>query len=257
MTIRPKVYTDYKSTIDRAAKGGRLENQATKGHTSIIDYIRWALKREVMTLEHVRGHPDEKKPQNEWTDQDTGIFWADLLAGRVWDVGRVELHDTSYRAYKFPFEEALSGVVNLESSWTWMDGEAPLIGSIDKRMQEERKSRYLKNRDILRQEAGRPAEWEDRTYRFAAKHWKKLGTGLAARARSARLRFDKQWDGRNEGKGKGDGGPLGCPLCGELDGGDHWVRRCAIPEIVLRGRSATWSEDYEMGGEGMPHRRRC
>ena len=38
--------------------------------------------------------------------------------------------------------------------------------------------------------------------------------------------FDKQWDGRNEGKGKGDGSPLGCPLCGEPDGGDHWARQC-------------------------------
>jgi hypothetical protein len=238
LTIRPKVFTDCKSTIDRAEKGGRLENQATRGHTSVIDYIRWALKRGLMTLEHVRGHPDEKKAHAEWTDQDLGIIWADLLAGGKWDVGRVEQNAENYRVHKFAFEEALSGVTALESSWTWMEGVAPLIGSIEGKIAEDRRSKYLETRDDLRQEAGRAAEWVGRTYKFAAKHWKKLGSGTAARARSARLRFDKQWDGRNEGKGVGDGSPLGCPLCGEPDGGDHWARSCGRGSLTrIRGKA--------------------
>jgi hypothetical protein len=43
--------------------------------------------------------------------------------------------------------------------------------------------------------------------------------------------YDKIWDGRNEGKGKG-GAPLQCPLCDAPDGMDHWVKECQDDYLV-------------------------
>jgi len=193
----------------------------------MMNYIRRALRRGDMTLEHVPGHPDERKVGLEWSDQDHGIYMADQLASGAWDLGRVPLSVAArVRIRKFEFEESLSGILE-EPYWTWTLGGVPLLESIQSRAARARAARYLRNRDDLREEPGRPREWEGRTISFAAKTWGGEGEpGVSSRARSVRLLFDKQWDGRNEGKGKGDGSPLGCPLCGEPDGGDHWARQC-------------------------------
>jgi hypothetical protein len=96
---------------------------------------------------------------------------------------------------------------------------------------EEWREDYVMKRDADREKRGLPPVWGGLTYRFAAKLWKKKGKGIAINARNARLCFNKIWDGRNEGKGTGDGSPLECPLCEELDGMQHWTCECLDPAL--------------------------
>jgi hypothetical protein len=238
---RGTIHTDCEAVVKRTEKGG-YSGAATKGHTEVSNHIRDARKKKCIEVKWVRSHPEEWMERKDWKEKDYGIFMADRVAG-----GQSCMEGRADVVREVKFQEAFRGIRD-KAQWGWEEGGLPMQRSMAELSGEYRRKEYLRKRDGYRREAGRLPRWEGCTVRFAAGRWRKLAEtkGIAEWARLARVFWDKSWDGRNEGKGKGDGSPLDCPMCGGKDGMQHWARECSHEDLTrvreeaerrVRGRS--------------------
>ena len=148
-----------------------------------------------------------------------GIYWADKVAGgETIDEKEVEIT-------KITVHDANQGVHRMEN-WKWERDGKTMRCSFAELADEHRKAEYLVQRDQYRQEQGRPPIWVGIPTKFLAQIWEdKIGRDKGPRSRAVRLAYDKQYDGRNEGKGAGT--QIACPLCAENDEGiEHWAFQC-------------------------------
>ena len=231
---RPKVLTDCEAVVKATEKtrGGL----PCKSNYATIEYIRkkrhfGEYRGQQLDLTHVRGHPDRRYSMAEFDWRDFGIYFADLVAG-----GKdLELPDGRETRSTVDISEAFVDL-GAEGEFYWKKDGTPLMRGFRELFEDHWRKEYVRKRDEYRGARDLPPKWEGLTLKFAASLWKKQGEGLAAAARNNRLLFDKVWDGRNEGKGKGageeKGRPLACPFCGGADGMDHWVRECGDEDLA-------------------------
>ena len=186
---------------------------------------------------HIKAHPERHKQRSQFTEEETGIFTADLLAGNP-----AKFRDEGGRYIEVSVDEAVHALqAPVPSSLRENDSGAFCL---DLRRHRARaiRSAYTKRRDSFRVRDDmhpREAKWLKAPFAFAVDIWKRDRASISSRASDNRILMDKFWDGRHKNfETPTDLEVQRCPNCSEeAETQGHVLLRCSHPSIV-RARNA-------------------
>ena len=222
------IRSDCKSVINKC--NPRYKNR----HDGADDLLFSAFRQAPSSFPtHVAAHPERKKKRDAFTEEDLGIFYADMLAG---DPASFARQGGSYR--EITLDEALAGLQQGMLSTVLLQGTSSLCLNTWKQVDFVCGQRYLMNRDGYRASDilnPRSPRWVGTSLAFASSVWQASGSSMDTCAFKLRLAWDKHYTGRHQNFGKEyDEEIQRCPHCGLSDETqDHILRHCAHPEILV------------------------
>ena len=188
-------------------------------------------------IAHVRAHPERKKIDKEWTDQDCGIYVADQIAG-----GKPTL---TIKAGIL--DSTLLDIITLPLPYTYRDlDDSYVIEDLHDRYHRLAAQRYLTRRDIYRTSDPinpRPAKWAGMNLTQMAHMTGTKKLNLSEGSSATQNLFDWNCIGSNRIKGNPIANSL-CHLCGKFEDRPHILLHCKHPEI-LRLRTSLMDEARE------------
>jgi hypothetical protein len=147
-------YSDCSSAITRAYQSLSLMGPAVGHlqHGSLLLGIRalTSLSSLPVMLTWTPSHPERKKKQPTWTENNWGIHMADAIAGPSPLVSTPDL-----LVYHCDSEE-VHAALTPPGTWHWKENSKPFHGSLAKRAQRRQFLQYMQKRDMKRIYANEP-----------------------------------------------------------------------------------------------------
>ena len=174
-------------------------------------------------ITHVKAHPEKKKIDKEWTDQDCGIYVADQTAsGKHCETTKSTIHSA-----------ALMDLMAADIPFMYLDGNgAHVIEDLNERYHRFEASRYLSKRDQYRQLDPinpRPAKWAGMNLTYMANITDSKKLKLSEAGSAVKALFDWHYTGSNRIKGSPNANAC-CNLCGKFEDRKHILLLCKHPE---------------------------
>ena len=237
-----EVYSDCKSAI--AAVEQSCENKNRSQGKSQNKILTEALRRTGHSpdIRWVKSHPEHRKTNNSsWSNQDWGIFLADMLA----EANYSHVADLKGGFYRTSLAAIMQDLL-IPGTWYWSShaNSTPTTQSLVQLHSQKRVNDYLQQRDKYRKAADETAQarWEGTSLALASKCWKTYAKSFIQQNIALRHILDKYWNGRNRSKGLR--GPareeaLKCTICGGEDSQRHLLLECRhedLDDIRLHAR---------------------
>ena len=176
-------------------------------------------------ITHIKAHPEKKKLDKVWTDQDCGIFVADRTAS-----------DTKCNTTRLGIlDDTVLDIITLTLPYVYWDNDnMHVLEDLHDRYHRIMATRYLHKRDIFRTTDPinpRPAKWTGMNLTLMAHIANTKKLNLAEGCKAALALFDWYHIGSNRIKGN----PLAkdkCYLCGQTEDRAHILHRCNHAELA-------------------------
>ena len=176
-------------------------------------------------ITHIRAHPERKKLDKAWTDQDCGIYIADRTASSApCSTTKAGLLDST-----------LLDILVLPLPYTYLDCDnSHVLEDLNDRFHRLAAERYLLKRDAYRTNDPvnpRPAKWAGMNLPLMAHITGTSKLNLSDGNKATHALFDWYFTGSNRIKGN----PLAddkCVLCGKSENRPHIIHHCSHPELI-------------------------
>jgi hypothetical protein len=191
-------------------------------HGSLLLGLRLmgATREATSTLHWVPSHPERKKPQHVWTEDDWGIHMADEIAGSA---DRPLGTEKSIRIFSCASTE-IHAALTPQGTWQWQENGTPFHGSLQKRSQTHHFQRYKRARDMKRIYANEPSRWTRYCSTLMAALTKIKRSSPRLKGRRTKHIYDWMAHAHNLAKGASPAthqNASSCKFCGETETQQH------------------------------------
>ena len=151
------IITDCRGVLDKI-NYNYAESWANHGQVQILNAIRKLYNKK---LKWTRSHPERRKKPNEYEKNDFGIAMADAICeDRIRDINNqkhveemmTELKNIKIYHYEVQIEDVLKEILKV-ADYAWTRENVPLVISIQSIRDNNRKGKYLEERDMWKRDS--------------------------------------------------------------------------------------------------------